>query len=339
MAMELPFDLTPACCNFLSESEDGIIILDSSGVIQYFNRSVTEIFPMGEKTPVGISLPTFFTEMVCPYISLHKRQEKLKSEVYSFKNPIELHIIKGPGTGNHVEFRTVPFGDEHGSWMVGYFRRITRWKDTEYKLIISEERFRIIFQNLYDSVIVYPLDSRYYPGNLIEVNSSACTRLAYSRNQLLEMSPIDIVPAEDIGKLLSFIKKFKVRRKQTCELLELTASGDTIPVEVNALCVHVRDQPLVIQISRDISDRRSLDQLQKRAFEQIDKNLEQFAILNDKIRNPLSVIMTLASFEETSENDLIQKQVEIIDKIVDELDKGWMESEKVRNYLKRYFSE
>ena len=339
MTVEFPFDSSSVCCNFLSESEDGIIIFDSSEVIQYFNRSITEMFPMGERTPVGMSLSTFFTERVYPSLSQHNGLGDLKSEVHSFKKPVELHIIKGPGAGNHVEFRTVSCKDEHRTWTVGYFRRITRWKDTEFKLIVSEERFRIIFQNLYDSVIVYPLDSQYHPGRLIEVNSSACTRLGYCRNELLEMSPLDIIPAEEIGKLLSFIKKFKVRRKQSCELLEFTASGDTIPVEVNAISVHVRDQPLVIQISRDISDRRSLDQLQKRAFEQIDKNLEQFAILNDKIRNPLSVIMTLASFEETSENDLIQKQVEIIDKIVDELDKGWMESEKVRNFLKRYFNE
>lgn len=336
--MELPFDLTAVCCNFLSESEDGIIILDSSEVIHYYNRSITEIFPMREKTPYGHSLSTFFSEMVSPSLSQNISLDDLKSEGFSIIDPVELHIIKGPGAGNHVEFRTVPYQGEYGSWTIGYFRRITRWKDTEYKLIVNEERFRVIFQNLYDSVILYPLDSLYRPGRLIEVNSSTCTRLGYTRDELLEMSALDIVPAEEIGRLLSFIKKFKVRRKQTCELLEYTASGNIIPVEVNALCVQVRDQPMVIQISRDISDRRSLDQLQKRAFEQIDKNLEQFAILNDKIRNPLSVIMTLASFEESDENELIQQQVEKIDKIVDELDKGWMESEKVRNYLKRYFA-
>lgn len=337
--MELPFDLNSVCCNFLSESEDAVLIIDNSGVIQYHNRSVSELFPLQDKSPVGMTLKSFLLEGVNPVISQHTCFKNQESGDEEFTKPVELHIIHGTGAGNHVEFRTIPFRNDQGTWTVGYFRRITRWKDTEYKLVLSEERFRIIFKNLFDSIIVYPLDSLYYPGRLIEVNTSTCTRLGYDRSELLARSPLDIVPAEEIGKLLSFIKKFKVRRKQSCELLELAANGDIIPVEVNALCVQIRNDRLVIQISRDISDRRSLDQLQKRAFEQINKNLEQFAILNDKIRNPLSIIMTLASFDETRENELIQKQVEIIDKIVDELDNGWMESEKVRNYLKRYFAD
>ena len=59
--------------------------------------------------------------------------------------------------------------------------------------------------------------------------------------------------------------------------------------------------------------------------------------LNDRIRNPLSVILTLASFSDTPENVKISEQVEIIDSLVDELDKGFVESEKVRKYLIRYF--
>lgn len=76
--------------------------------------------------------------------------------------------------------------------------------------------------------------------------------------------------------------------------------------------------------------------LLNRAFDQIDKNIEQLAILGDHIRNPLTVIVGLADLHESEISEKIIHQARIIDDIVTQLDRGWIESEKIKEFLRKY---
>ncbi|MBO8181834.1 MAG: PAS domain S-box protein [Archaeoglobus sp.] len=80
---------------------------------------------------------------------------------------------------------------------------------------------------------------------------------------------------------------------------------------------------------------RSLElaEQKRKAYRQINKNIEYFAYLLDAIRNPLMVIAGLAEIDDSENSKLILEQVERIDEIIRNLDKGWIETEEVRNYL------
>ena len=85
-------------------------------------------------------------------------------------------------------------------------------------------------------------------------------------------------------------------------------------------------------------------QEQKRmAYEQIEKNIEQFAILVDRIRNPLSVIIGYIELKDEMKKkmdydrlfEIIARNAREIEKIVRLLDRGWIESEKIRLFLRK----
>ncbi len=76
-----------------------------------------------------------------------------------------------------------------------------------------------------------------------------------------------------------------------------------------------------------------VDEQKRKAYSQINKNIEYFAYLLDAIRNPLMVIAGLAEVDGGRNSKLILEQVERIKEIIRKLDKGWIETEKVRNYL------
>jgi two-component system sensor histidine kinase/response regulator len=70
--------------------------------------------------------------------------------------------------------------------------------------------------------------------------------------------------------------------------------------------------------------------------EQIGKNLQVLATLNDKIRNPLSIVITLLEMQEDRDSSLIIEHLNRIDRVVDDLDKGFVDSEKVKAYLYKH---
>ncbi|AGK60216.1 PAS domain S-box [Archaeoglobus sulfaticallidus PM70-1] len=79
----------------------------------------------------------------------------------------------------------------------------------------------------------------------------------------------------------------------------------------------------------------------KVAYKQIEDNIEKFAILVDHIRNPLAAISGLAEtrVDDEETRELILSQVERIVDTVERLDRGWLESELIRNFLKRSGSQ
>lgn len=87
----------------------------------------------------------------------------------------------------------------------------------------------------------------------------------------------------------------------------------------------------------DITDRKQMESVKKKTLGQIAQNIEQFAILGDHIRNPLAVIMGLSSLAPGEITDKIILQSREIDRIITQLDAGWVESDKVREFIKRYY--
>ena len=75
-----------------------------------------------------------------------------------------------------------------------------------------------------------------------------------------------------------------------------------------------------------------------KAFSQIERNMEQFAILNDEIRNPLQAIVGLAELEGGDLAEKIFAQAKEIDGIIKKLDLGYMESQKIREFLRKHYS-
>lgn len=93
----------------------------------------------------------------------------------------------------------------------------------------------------------------------------------------------------------------------------------------------------IVSVIRETTRQQELEQMKKESIFQIEKNMEQFAILNDHIRNPLQAIVGLADLEGGSNAEKIIESAREIDDIVKELDSGWIESDKIREMLLRHY--
>jgi hypothetical protein len=89
----------------------------------------------------------------------------------------------------------------------------------------------------------------------------------------------------------------------------------------------------------DITEKKQMELVKREALEQIEHNIEQFAILGDHIRNPLAVIVGLSSLTPGDVSEKILLQAREIDRIITQLDMGWIESEKVRDFVRKYYME
>ena len=73
------------------------------------------------------------------------------------------------------------------------------------------------------------------------------------------------------------------------------------------------------------------------AIEKINENIAKIAILNDGIRNPLSIMACIIDSTDDPEiMKLLNNEIQRIDQMVTNLDIEWINSEKVLNFLRRH---
>jgi PAS domain S-box-containing protein len=205
------------------------------------------------------------------------------------------------------------------------------------RLIESEEQYRLFFNSITDPVCVCRMNPDNTPGTIVEVNDAACEVLGYLRTEFLEMNLSNLLMGRDDGGVdlpVEVLRSFgHVIYAGVCK----TKSGRLIPVEINARSFDQFGRPALVAIVRDISEREEVEHLKMEAFRQIESNLQQFAILNDHIRNPLQGIVGIADMMEDPLAPKIIRHARMIDEIVKKIDRGYMESEKIHEFLRKYY--
>jgi PAS domain S-box-containing protein len=230
--------------------------------------------------------------------------------------------------------------DELSDLSISMNSMLTSLERGQQRLRESEERYRQIFDNAQDAMIVCQRgDHEELMPAIVNVNAETCRLLGYDERDLLSLSPTDLIKPDIAGGFRTFVKTLEEQRtiRVTGNLVGKT--GNRIPIEMSAHLFTIRGIQTFIIVARDITERRVYESVRQEAFERIDQNMEQFAILNDEIRNPLQVILGFILIDECPHEEQILDQIEEIDRIITELDRGWIESEKVRKYLRKYYGE
>ncbi|MCQ1537788.1 PAS domain S-box protein [Methanocalculus taiwanensis] len=318
--------------SFADALEDGILISDGN-TIAYANDTFRRLAGEGsDGSGTGEMIRSLLTKNgIVDQAVIAEVMDALTSKIPLKGKELMLQSPSGERHWYELSVREV-----EGGRTLWFFRQITRWKQAEARLRESGEQYRLLFHGGNDGILVYTISRTGEPEAFIEVNDIACERLGYSRDELLFRSPLDIVPPGRVGKILREVKKLLVSDQILFETEQARSDGSLCPVEINAHGMMLGGRRVIVSISRDITERRRNLEIKQAAYRQIEENIEQFAVLGDHIRNPLTVILGYAGCGDEAIAEEIRLQVEIIRGYLDQLDRGWIESEKVRSFLRRH---
>jgi len=123
----------------------------------------------------------------------------------------------------------------------------------------SEEKFRGIFSNANDMITLNLITENGLPGRFIEINEVGIKRLGYSREEILDMTPYDIIiPYNHDKKQSDTVNIFKKGNYQF-ETVELTKDGKKIPVDISTQFIDYGGIRACLAISRDITERKKTE--------------------------------------------------------------------------------
>src|SRR5271157_4408289 len=170
---------------------------------------------------------------------------------------------------------------------------ITEQKRVEDVLLVSETRYRRLFETAQDGILLLDADS----GQIIDVNPFLTDLIGYSKEELLNRKLWDIGFFTDINKLKNIFLEIKNKEYVRYEDLPLeTKDGRSVDVEFVSNVYQV-DGKKVIQCNvRDITERKHIEKALQESEERYATTLASIgdAIIATDIEGNITFMNTVA---------------------------------------------
>ncbi len=139
-------------------------------------------------------------------------------------------------------------------------------KQVEDRLRESENMYRNLFDNASDAIFIHDLTGRF-----LKVNKTACTRLGYTSEELLQMKPEDIDSPEYADKVSARMEEVFREGRLIFETGHIRKDGSFIPIEMSSSVISYQGQKAFMCYARDISRRKNAEQALKISEEKFSK--------------------------------------------------------------------
>ncbi|MDF2605958.1 MAG: arcB1 [Bacillales bacterium] len=157
------------------------------------------------------------------------------------------HVTKN-GKTFPVELSSQGAEFEGKKGIVSIIRDISERKRIEKSIQEREEKFRLIFENTTDGLLLIEIPEAGNLGKIIETNQSACNIFGYTREDMLRTGPFHLM---EINTTKSYDNKFETRCR--------TKDNRIIDIEIISHMFELNGKSVILKIVRDITEKRQTD--------------------------------------------------------------------------------
>lgn len=159
-------------------------------------------------------------------------------------------------------------------------------KQDEEELRKSEKRFRTIFENANDGILMADIETKkFYTGN-----KRICQMLGYTLEEIKNISIIDLHPKGDLHYVLEHFEKYVKREIIQAEDLPVKRKdGSVFYADINTSLITFAGKTYLMGILRDVTERRQTEEkIRHLAFHDALTNLPNRILFTDRLNLALA---------------------------------------------------
>jgi PAS domain S-box-containing protein len=262
---------------------DGLVIGDMQGRTVTVNPAFAAMHGYTPEELVGAD-PRIFIDP-----SSHHTFETFYERVLSgqeFKDQA-LDLRKDGSTFN-VEVRGTLFNYQGEPHVLGIIRDITDRVKAYEELRLKEEQYRAVFESTTDGLAIADLQT----GAILEVNPAFAAMHGYTRKEMVGIHPTAFVHPDDYAIQQAFVETARRGKRAFAEGRDVRKDGTEFPIEVSGIPFTYNNQPHVLAVMRDITERLRAEEelrLKEEQYRSIFESTTDGLVISDLEGNVLEV--------------------------------------------------
>jgi len=311
-------DLQTKYQEFLDAVPFGVIIVDTDKGIRFVNREALDL--MKRSSPDELIGKKCYNALcpadknACPIIDKHQaldRSERVLVDRFGNHIPILKSVRR-------LTFFNQPI-------LVESFIDYSDYKRAERRVRESEEKYRTLAESSDDIILIASVQ-----GEILYMNSAGLGYSGKNHGAVIGLNLDEFFSKDMTSHLMEGIRLVQ-KNGPSDFLIHSSEKGERRWYDV-----HIRPVPLgddtdvLLAVARDVT-------VYQESVITLEENMESLAILNDEIRNPLQVIFGTVLLKDPELAEKIQPSISEIDGLVKRLDRGWLESKKVHEMLRKHY--
>jgi len=124
-------------------------------------------------------------------------------------------------------------------------------KSANEKLREGEEKYRSIFESVTDAIFICNMK-----GEFVEVNQAATSIYGYSREELLKMSPFDLVHPDYIEVFQDFLRSVSEGKLFKGETIDIAKNGNLLNSSITGKSINFKGRNHLMAVVHDLTDLR-----------------------------------------------------------------------------------
>jgi PAS domain S-box-containing protein len=264
---------------YLNVAAEIIISLDAQGNISLLNDSGHKLLGYDSGELIGVNwFETFLLDEDVPRVSelFYKLINGETNNIENYENKIKTKN----GTVRNIFWHNSLLRDSNGNFagLLSSGEDITERKQVEKALLESIEKFHLYIEHSPVGIFVIEKSGKYY-----DCNPAAYEMVGYTRNELLSMSIIDLLPVQEIEKGLQNFQKMLVDGSNKFEINLLRKDRSTVYVILEAVQLPVNN--MFMAFCTDIEKIKNAELELRKNFDEIESiNIELGATNAELIR-------------------------------------------------------
>ena len=235
----------------------------------YISPSITRLLGYSVEEAMAKPMEEVFTpasyKLAMEALAEELAVEELEQKDLLRSRLLEIHMIRQDGSTVPVDIKytflrdadTKPVG------VLAIARDITERKQAEEALRGSEERYRALFEQAADSVLLVDAAT----GALVEFNEQAHKSLGYTREEFRKLKISDFEANESAEEVANHFRKMLKEGEGFFETQHRTKRGEIRDVQVSTQIISIGERKLISSIFRDITERKQAEEALRESVE------------------------------------------------------------------------
>ena len=208
--------------SIINSMTDGLWVIDMHGRTINVNPAAVKMYGYKNKNDLLQKSPADVT----PKRDLKRTMNLIKNAFAGKSATDELHFIRKSGKEIPANITAIPIRNEEGKIIGGFavIRDISERKKAEKILKESEEKFRKIFENASDGILIADVKTK----NFVGANRRICKMLGYTEKELKKLDVSKIHPKKDLPKVIKAFKLQAQRKLTVAKRLPLLKKNNKV---------------------------------------------------------------------------------------------------------------